>query len=49
MPFTVVWHGAAVAGDHLLPGYDRRRWAPAVTLDDLVGWLAEDGIAVEMR
>ncbi|MFL6073260.1 MAG: barstar family protein [Mycobacteriales bacterium] len=48
-PFRLVWHDAAVAREHLVRGYDRRAWAPAVTLDDLLRWLAEDGIEVELR
>jgi RNAse (barnase) inhibitor barstar len=47
-PFRLVWHDAAVARAHLVPGYDRRRWGPAVTLDDLLAYLAEDRIDVEL-
>jgi hypothetical protein len=48
-PFRLVWHDSAVARAHLVPGYDRRRWAPAITLDEVVGWLAEAGVEVDPR
>ncbi|MEU5721861.1 hypothetical protein [Micromonospora sp. NPDC047738] len=33
----------------LVAGYDRRSWAPAVTLDDLLALLAAGGVEVELR
>ncbi|MEV0401811.1 barstar family protein [Actinoallomurus sp. NPDC050550] len=48
-PFRLVWHDSAVAGEHLVPGYDRHRHAPAVTLDSLLQIFAEHGIEVELR
>jgi hypothetical protein len=47
-PFTLVWHDAAVAREHLVAGYDRRRLAPAVTLDCLLGMFAERGVTVDL-
>ncbi|GAB3960166.1 barstar family protein [Actinoallomurus acanthiterrae] len=48
-PFRLVWHDSAVAGEHLVPGYDRHRYAPAVTLDSLLQMFAEHGVEVELR
>ncbi|WP_205718762.1 barstar family protein [Actinomadura sp. WMMA1423] len=48
-PFRLVWHDSAVARRHLVAGYDRRRHAPAVTLDVLLGLLAERGIDIDLR
>jgi RNAse (barnase) inhibitor barstar len=48
-PFRLVWHDSAVARAYLVPGYDRVRWQPAITMDRLLGWLAEDGVDVELR
>ncbi|GAA4969776.1 barstar family protein [Actinoplanes utahensis] len=47
--FRLVWHDAEVARAHLVPGYDRRWWTPAVTMDDLIGYLADSGVDVELR
>ncbi|GAA1376447.1 hypothetical protein GCM10009661_44620 [Catellatospora chokoriensis] len=48
-PFTLVWHDAQVAKRHLVPGYDRQRWATAVTMEYLLGMLSEHGVEVELR
>ncbi|GAA1406563.1 hypothetical protein ACFQZ4_05950 [Catellatospora coxensis] len=34
---------------HLVPGYDRKSRLPAVTFDDLVQALTEDGVQLELR
>ncbi|BCJ41339.1 hypothetical protein GCM10010168_89010 [Actinoplanes ianthinogenes] len=47
--FRLIWHDSEVARRHLVPGYDRRDWCPAVTMDHLLAWLAEDGVEVELR
>jgi hypothetical protein len=47
--FQLVWHDSEVARTHLVPGYDRRWWTPAVTMDDLLGYLADSGVDVELR
>ncbi|HWS35479.1 MAG TPA: barstar family protein [Actinoplanes sp.] len=47
--FRLVWHDSAVAREHLTGGYDKRWWAPAVTMDDLLGYLADSGVEVELR
>ena len=38
-----------VARTHLTHGYDRRWWTPAVTMDDLLGYLADSGVDVDLR
>jgi len=38
-----------VARGHLVCGYDRKSWLPAVTFDGLVRYLAEDGVQPELR
>ncbi|MEV6348474.1 barstar family protein [Actinoplanes sp. NPDC051851] len=47
--FRLIWHDAAVARRHLIPGYDRRLWAPAITMDHVLAWLADSGVHVELR
>ncbi|WP_229076020.1 barstar family protein [Actinoplanes sp. DH11] len=47
--FRLVWHDSAVARAALKPGYDRRWWAPALTMDHLLGLLAADGVDVDLR
>jgi RNAse (barnase) inhibitor barstar len=42
-PFRLVWHDAAVARAHLVDPGARH------TMDQLVTWLAEDGVEVELR
>jgi RNAse (barnase) inhibitor barstar len=49
VPFRLVWHDSAVAREHLVAGYDRHRYAPAVTLDSLLQMFAERGVEVELR
>ncbi|GAA4589082.1 hypothetical protein GCM10023107_11630 [Actinoplanes octamycinicus] len=44
----MIWHDSEVARRHLVPGYDRRDWCPAVTMDHLLAW-PEDGVEVELR
>ncbi|WP_410663467.1 barstar family protein [Amycolatopsis sp. lyj-84] len=48
-PFRLVWHNSAVAREHLVGGYDRRRLSPAITLEDLLVLLAEHHIEVDLR
>ncbi|MFC6019552.1 barstar family protein [Plantactinospora solaniradicis] len=48
-PFRLVWHDADVARQYLVPGYDRWRLHPAVTLDYLLGMFREHGVSVELR
>ncbi|MEV0899670.1 barstar family protein [Actinoplanes sp. NPDC049802] len=47
--FRLVWHDSEVARAHLVAGYDRRWWTPAVTMDDLLGYLADSNVEVELR
>lgn len=46
--FRLIWHESAVARAALKPGYDRRWWAPALTMDQLLGLLAAAGVDVEL-
>lgn len=48
-PFRLVWHHADVARQHLVPGYDRRYWRAAVTLQDLRDIARENGVEVDLR
>jgi hypothetical protein len=48
-PFRLVWHDAAVARAHLIPGHERRGWTPAPTMDDLLSRLSAGRIEVELR
>jgi hypothetical protein len=48
-PFRLVWHDAAVARAHLVPGHERRGWTPAPTMDDLLSRLRARRIDVELR
>lgn len=48
-PFRLVWHDSAVAREHLVPGYDRHRYEPAVTLDHLRQMLTAHGVEVHLR
>ncbi|MGI5241899.1 barstar family protein [Dactylosporangium sp. CA-139066] len=48
-PFRLVWRDAAVARGHLVEGYDRHRYGPAITLDHLLAILTEHRIDVELR
>ena len=47
--FRMIWHNCQVARTHLVSGYDRKSWLPAVTFDDLVSYLTEDGVQLELR
>lgn len=47
--FRMIWHDSEVARTHLVSGYDRKSWLPAVTFDDLVRYLTEDGVQLELR
>ncbi|GAA4608167.1 hypothetical protein BJY16_006703 [Actinoplanes octamycinicus] len=47
--FRLIWHHSDVARTHLVPGYDRKSWGPAVTFDDLVRFLHEDGVQLDLR
>ncbi|WP_328459752.1 barstar family protein [Actinoplanes sp. NBC_00393] len=47
--FRLVWHDSAVARKHLVPGYDRRWWAPSLTMEQLLELLAADGADVDLR
>ncbi|MEU0557574.1 hypothetical protein [Dactylosporangium sp. NPDC006015] len=47
--FRLIWHDAEIARTHLVPGYDRKAWSVAVTFDDLVDRLTDDGVQVELR
>ncbi|MEV4510867.1 hypothetical protein AB0K00_18075 [Dactylosporangium sp. NPDC049525] len=47
--FHMIWHNSEVARTHLVPGFDRKSWMPAVTFDDLVRYLIEDGVQLELR
>ncbi|MGW0504092.1 barstar family protein [Micromonospora sp. NPDC003241] len=48
-PCRLVWHESAVAREHLVAGYDRRRLGPAITLDDLLAMLAAHHVKVDLR
>lgn len=48
-PFRLVWHDSAVARRHLIAGYDRRRLAPVITLEYLLGMLAAHHVQVVLR
>lgn len=39
-PFRLVWHDSAVAREHLVVGYDRRRLGPAIAMEHLLDMLA---------
>jgi RNAse (barnase) inhibitor barstar len=48
-PFRLVWHDSAVAGEHLVASYDRRRLGPAITLEYLLGMLATRHVETDLR
>ncbi|WP_410812260.1 barstar family protein [Micromonospora sp. 067-2] len=48
-PFLLVWHNSAVAREHLVAGYDRRRLHPATTLEYLLDLLAEHQVEIDLR
>ncbi|WP_346535788.1 barstar family protein [Micromonospora sp. DPT] len=48
-PFRLVWHGAGVARTHLNGAAGQREAAAATTFEQLLRWLNEDGIEIELR
>ncbi|MEU4778131.1 barstar family protein [Micromonospora sp. NPDC023633] len=48
-PFRLVWHDAVVARTHLTTVAGHGKAAPTTVLDQVLQWLAEDGIEVELR
>lgn len=48
-PFRLVWHDSAVARKHLVAGYDRQRLGPAITLETLLGILAQHRVEIVLR
>jgi RNAse (barnase) inhibitor barstar len=48
-PFRLVWHDSAVAREHLVPGYDEHRLAPAIPLEYLLDMFEEHQIEVDLR
>lgn len=49
IPFRLVWHDSAVAREHLVVGYDRRRLGPAITLEYLLDLLGDHRIEIDLR
>ncbi|MFD0746605.1 barstar family protein [Phytohabitans flavus] len=49
VPFRLVWHDSAVAREHLVAGYDRRRLGPAITLEYLLDMLAAHHVEIDLR
>ncbi|PZG04586.1 hypothetical protein C1I95_33155 [Micromonospora craterilacus] len=48
-PFRLVWHDSAVAREHLVAGYDRRRLSPAITLAYLLEMLTAHEVEIDLR
>jgi RNAse (barnase) inhibitor barstar len=48
-PFRLVWHDSAVAREHLVAGYDRRRLGPMITLEYLLDMLTEHDVEIDLR
>ncbi|WP_235213305.1 barstar family protein [Amycolatopsis sp. MJM2582] len=48
-PFHLVWHDSAVAREHLVADYDRRRQGPAITLEYLLDMLTTHRIEIDLR
>jgi RNAse (barnase) inhibitor barstar len=48
-PFRLAWHDSAVAREHLVAGYDRRRLGPAITMERLLEMLTAHRIEVDFR
>ncbi|WP_307849283.1 barstar family protein [Micromonospora sp. U56] len=48
-PFRLVWHGAGVARTRLNSAAGQGEAAAATTFEQLLRWLTEDGIEVELR
>jgi hypothetical protein len=47
--FHLIWHHSDVARTHLVAGYDHKTLLPAITFDDLVRHLTDDGVHLELR
>jgi RNAse (barnase) inhibitor barstar len=48
-PFRLAWHDSAIARQHLVVGYDRRRLCPAITMDHLLDMLTAGNVEIELR
>jgi RNAse (barnase) inhibitor barstar len=48
-PSRLVWHDSAVAREHLVDGYDRRRLGPAVSFNYLMDLLTTYGMEIDLR
>ncbi|GIE85725.1 barstar family protein [Actinoplanes regularis] len=48
-PFRLVWHDSAVAREHLVDGYDRRRLAPAASLNFLLDLMTKRRVEIDLR
>ena len=48
-PFRLVWHNSSVAQDHLTHSGEQGSGQPISAVDQIIHWLAEDGIEVELR
>ncbi|HEX7306772.1 barstar family protein [Lentzea sp.] len=48
-PFRLVWNDSAVAREHLVAGYDRRRLGPAINLQYLMDMLGDHQIEIDLR
>ncbi|MEU4220725.1 barstar family protein [Actinoplanes sp. NPDC026623] len=48
-PLRLAWHDSAVAREHLVDGYDRRRLGPAVSLSYLLDLLVAGRVEIDLR
>jgi hypothetical protein len=48
-PFRLAWHDAAAARTHLISAVGHGEAASATAFDQILRWLAEDGIEVDLR
>jgi RNAse (barnase) inhibitor barstar len=48
-PSRLAWHDSAIARQHLVAGYDRRRLCPAITMDHLLDMLTAGNVEIELR
>lgn len=48
-PFRLAWHDSAIARQHLVVGYDRRRLCPAITMDHPLDMLTAGNVEIELR
>ncbi|MBM0256459.1 barstar family protein [Micromonospora sp. 4G55] len=48
-PFRLVWHDSAIAREHLVAGYDRRRLGPAITMEYLLDMLVAHHVEIDLR